>query len=66
MKYLVPFAVIATLLMGCESKKEVCAKWRAGVYDNRVIAKKLGLKGYKDPWDRFSIRKLREACSYYR
>ena len=61
MKFLVPFAVIATLLAGCESKTDVCAKWSAREYKNLETAKKLGLKE-PEPSDYV----LGRVCSYYK
>lgn len=50
--------VIVTLLAGCESKREICAKTAAGEYtDFWEVSKKLGIGKDADVW---------EYCEYFK
>ena len=61
MKYLIPVAVIATLVSGCESRRTICADFAGGRINEQQARKKLGI-----PDRRFVIDDIRGMCDYYK
>jgi PBP1b-binding outer membrane lipoprotein LpoB len=64
MKRIVLIAAAALLLTGCQSKKEICAKWSADEISTTQAKKKLGITGSDRAWNGQS--KVGNYCRYYR
>ena len=64
MKRIALIAAAALLLTGCQSKREICAKWAAEEISTAQARKKLGITG---SFRGFSgNNKVYDYCRYYR
>jgi len=63
MKRIVLIAAAGLLLAGCQSKREICAKWAAKQINTTDAMKALGLKG---PERSGSGNTVGNYCRYYR
>jgi PBP1b-binding outer membrane lipoprotein LpoB len=64
MKRIVLIAAAALLLTGCQSKKEICAKWSADEISTTQAKKKLGITGSDRGFS--GNNKVYDYCMYYR
>ena len=64
MKPFVLIAAAALLLTGCQSKREICAKWAADEISTTQAKKKLGITGSDRAFS--GMNKVYEYCRYYR
>ena len=64
MKPFVLIAAAALLLTGCQSKREICAKWSADEISTTQAKKKLGITGSDRGFS--GNNKVYDYCRYYR
>ena len=64
MKRIVLIAAAGLLLAGCQSKREICAKWAADEISTTQAKKKLGITGTDRAFN--GMNKVYEYCRYYR
>ncbi len=58
-------ALVSMLLVSCESKREICAQWRAKQFSTRTAVEKLGLKKGTTKYG-LNAGHVADYCAFYK